>query len=215
MIVVPAINATDKGEAAEKMKIALQLTKLIHLDIVDGQFAANTTWGSPDELKQVIAENKELANARFELHLMVADPGKVMESWLVTDVVSRVIVHVESMKDFNFISKTCTQYGAELMLAINPATDPSALGPYKEKISHVQVLGVPPGLPGQEFNKEVINKVKLLRESMPDVKIEVDGGMNLETGKAAREAGADILVSASYLLRSDNPKKAYKQLSNL
>lgn len=208
MQVIPAINATSFNGAKKQIEQAVKFAELIHIDIVDGKFAPNTTWGSPDELSKV---GGQISNVSFEIHLMVENPEAVIEDWLKAGA-KRIIVHLESITDSVYIIETCEYYGAEAVLAINPETEMEKLLAHTDEFKAFLLLAVYPGLAGQKFQHQIVSKIEFLRERAPNVKIEVDGGINLETAKLAKEAGADILVSASYIFGSENPKKAYEQL---
>lgn len=211
MIVIPAINAAMKDEAAARIKEAAQFAKLLHLDVADGVFTPNTTWGTPEELVQLVGSMPELGELRFEIHLMVENPDAVVAAWFDTKLVTRVVVHVEAAKSVKAMQEIAQQYGGELMLSVAPDTDVKRLLNFRGRVKLFQVLAVSPGIAGQKFNEEVINKIKKLH-ALPDVTIEVDGGVNFNTGRVAKEAGADILVSASYISGSRSPQNAYDQL---
>lgn len=217
MQIIPAINAKNFQEAQKQLEIAAQVVPAggsIHIDVTDGKFTANVTWGDPKKLQELLI-NYKLLIANFEIHLMVNNPEAVIEDWAKTRLAGRIIMHLESLKDSEFILKRCRKYGVEPMLSINPETDVKKLEPYLEQFPAFQILAVKPGLAGQQFNPEVINKIKFLRKAAPSAKIEVDGGINLEIAKLCQEAGADMLVSASYVLQSKEPKKAFEELSNI
>ncbi|OGY64494.1 MAG: hypothetical protein A3I24_03950 [Candidatus Harrisonbacteria bacterium RIFCSPLOWO2_02_FULL_41_13b] len=217
MQIIPAINTKNFKEAKKQIEIASQVVPaggVIHIDVTDGKFTSNITWGDPQELQELLTSYKLLI-ANFEIHLMVNNPEEVIEDWAKTRLFGRIIVHLESMKDSEYILSRCRKYGSEPVLAINPTTDVKKLEPYLDKFPAFQILAVTPGLAGQKFNVEVIHKIKFLKKAAPGVKIEVDGGINLETAKLCKEAGADIVVSASYILNSDNPKEAYAKLSGI
>lgn len=211
MIVVPAINSVSFEDAKEKISKAAEFARFIHLDVVDGRFAPNVTWGNPEELLRL---KSYVLNLNIEIHLMVVEPEKVLEAWLKTGLVKRIIIHLEALNDASYIINRCREAGVEAMLAINPDTAVDKLLPHLNQFRAFQVLGVKPGLAGQSFRSEVIDKIKFLRELAPDATIEVDGGVNQEVARLAKKLGADILVSASYIFNSDDPRKAYEELSN-
>lgn len=206
MLVIPAINEVNFEEVLKKINIAGKFSRWVHLDVVDGKFAANITWSDPDDLKAV---NSGLAD--IEAHLMVENPEAVIKDWALAGV-KRVIIHLEALggKEFKPVAENI-----EMGLSINPETPVEDLLPYLEYFKFVLILGVNPGLAGQEFNKEILEKIKFLKIYYPSVIIEVDGGINLETAKLVKEAGVDILVSASYIWRSQNPEQAYQELTAL
>ena len=215
MEILPAINAVsfeDAKQQLEKILTFLPEGTLIHLDIVDGKFAPNTTWGSPEELKSLITNYSLPVTTYFEIHLMVEMPEAVIDSWLRTGLVKRVVVHLEAMTDPIYILEKCERFGAEAMLAINPGTDVQRLLAHTDDFTYMQVLAVYPGLAGQKFKTEIVEKIKFLKEHARHVTIEVDGGINPEIAKQCKEAGAEIFVSASYILVASQPQKAFKKL---
>lgn len=223
MVVIPAINAKTFDEAKKQIETAAEFSDWIHIDITDGVFSPAQIWGSPEELKKLVSELQfleveppmEVQPPYFEVHLMVANPEGVIDSWLRTGLVKRVIVHLEAMTDSVYILEKCKKYGVEAMLAINPVTEVGRLSAHFDDFHYFQILAVYPGLAGQKFKPEVLEKIKFLRKAVPNAKLEVDGGITPEAGKLAKEAGADILVSASYILSSPDPRKAYQELKNL
>lgn len=210
MQIIPAINTPDFETAEQQIKQATEFSEWIHLDITDGVFSPAQIWGSPEELSKF----SEVRLPKIEVHLMVSNPEAVIDSWLRTGLVKRIIVHLESMTDSVCILGKCQKYGVEAVLSINPGTEVERLLAHKDDFKYFQVLAVAPGWAGQKFNEKIIDKIRFIRENMPDAIIEVDGGINPETAKLAKAAGADILVSASYIFSNENPKKAYEELQN-
>lgn len=212
MITIPAINARFFEEAQRQLKVISGFAEWVHIDVVDGAFSPHLTWSNPEELPKLKIENSKL---KIELHLMVANPESVIDTWLRTGLVKRAIVHLEAMTDSVYILEKCKKYGVEAMLAINPGTDVERLLANKDDFRYFQILAVNPGWAGQKFDPKIIDKVRFLRKNMPDAIIEVDGGINAETAKLVKEAGANIIVSASYILDNQNPKAKYEELSRL
>ncbi len=205
MQVIPAINVKSQEEAAvlaEKTKTFLKAGDWIHFDISD-----INNWSSQD-LK------RSCEDLNIEVHFMRPDYEELLLLWLEAGA-KRIIVQVEVLKDLEFLLETARRFGVEAGLAVAPETPAEELNVYFNKIRFFQVLAVAPGASGQLFQEKVLPKIKWLREQKPDAIIEVDGGINPETAKLAKDAGADILVSASYILNSVNPNKAYEELSRL
>lgn len=214
MIVIPAINETDFKEVKKKIKAAEDFgASWIHLDVADGKFTKNTLWNNPADLKEIRPKTYDL-RTKLEVHLMVQNPDEILDEWLDAKV-NRVIVHLESVQDFDVIKMKCVAFGVELFLAIKPDTPVERLFNYEGDANEFLILTVNPGLAGQKFKEEQLEKIKALRAKFPDAKIEVDGGANLETAANMKAAGADILVSASHIWESENHKKAYLDLLNI
>lgn len=188
----------------------------LHIDVSDGQFTPHTSWGNPEDLKTLVASGQSLmANVKFEVHLMVANPEATVDAWLRTGVVKRIVVHLEAMTDSVYLLEKCKKYGAEAVLAINPGTEAERLLAHAGDFKYMQVLAVPPGPSGQKFDAKMPEKVRWIRKNIPDAIIEVDGGVNLEAAKIYKEAGADILVSGSFIADSSDPAQSYVDLSLL
>lgn len=224
MEVIPAINCNDFECVVEQVATAERSVLAggwVHIDVTDGKFTFNKTWNSPEEFKTVKEDHPRL---HFEIHLMVEDPDRVVESWLEAGA-ERVIVHLESLLHFRNLSdhtraiagilEKCREYNAKAMLAISVETPVEDLVPYADKFSFFQILAVQAGLPGQVFFPIAAEKVRALRAVLPNATIEVDGGINLETAKLVKDAGADIIVSASYIMNSDDPRLTYELLKKL
>jgi len=209
MLVIPAINEVKFEEILKKINIAGKFSQWIHLDVVDGKFASNITWNNPKGLA-----NLKHSKSNLEVHLMIENPEAVVEDW-VSSGVERIILSLEAISGGKLPSLSNKNSNFEIGLAINPETPVEDLLPYLENIKFVLVLGVKPGLAGQKFNEEVLGKVRFLKNYYPGVTIEVDGGINLETAKLAKKAGADIIVSASYIFKSSEPQKIYEELSRI
>ena len=205
--IIPAINAKTWEEVREKIRRVEHFTKWIHLDVADGTFAKNTLWHNPLDL--VGFESV----AKIEVHLMESDPEERFEAWLLP-AVRRIIVHEETVHDFDFIRDGCHKDGKEAAIAIATDTSWTRLKSYLEKADMLQVLAVHPGLAGQEFQGHNYSKIKHLRALCPDCKIEADGGIKLGVARMAVEAGADILAAASSVFGAHDIEQAIRILQN-
>lgn len=214
MQIIPAINCPDFECVKEKLKKAAEFLPSgdwVQLDIADGKFTAHQAWNDPEDLIKLKTKNHKL-KTNLEVHLMVEQPEEVIGDWVKAGA-KRIIIHLEAIKDLEPITKNLKTY--ELGLAIAPETTVEGLIPYLKEVKFVQILAVNPGKAGQKFDERVPKKIKFLKENRPDVIIEVDGGINPETAKLCKEAGADILVAGSYIWDSPNPRVAYERLVNL
>ena len=212
MQTIPAINETSFSEVAKKMKAAATFgTDWIHLDVADGKFTGNTLWNNPADLS---GAKGQLSHISVEVHLMMENPDDVFEDWIDAGA-KRVIVHLESVKDIEMMIEKCELLDAELFLAISPDTAVEKLFEYENRSDGFLILAVTPGKAGQEFRDGQLEKIRILRRRFPDATLEVDGGVNYATAKKIKDAGADILVSASAIWGSENPKNAYLGLLNI
>lgn len=219
MDIIPSINVPTFEEVRERIKKVEPYVEWCHLDVTDGIFSKHVTWHDPADLPLLNIKLKA------EVHLMVSQPEKVFESWLV-EPIKRIIVHLEAVSDLDLIIRRAHAAGIEVGLAINPETFWGRLVPYFPKphsrASHLfrflfghpkwgnypelfQVLTVHPGPSGQDVDwEEMLGKVRHIREHCKGCIIEVDGGINPHTYKNAVSAGANILVSGAYLFNAED-----------
>jgi ribulose-phosphate 3-epimerase len=233
MNIIPAINETDFKEIKNKINLTKDFgAEWAHIDVADGKFAPNKLWNNPRDL--ITNYQLPITKPNIEVHLMVENPDEVLGDWIKAGA-KRVIAHIEAINfgksDFHKevrlpyiekMKKQCEDAGVELALAINPDTPIEHLFESYEsyemesrKIGSFLILAVNPGLPGQKFQENQLDKIRALRQKMPDVIIMVDGGVNLETAPKIKEAGADILVSASYIWNNKDPEAAYQKLQTI
>jgi ribulose-phosphate 3-epimerase len=210
MIVIPSINAKDFFSVMAGLEKVKKLgASWAHLDTADGKFTEIKLWNNPQQLQASSAKRQ----VKLEVHLMVKNPDAVLGDWLAAGV-KRIVAHIESAKNIEKMRNQCEKAGAELVLAVKPKTSISKLLKY-QWLKQVLILTVSPGPAGQKFGRDQLKKIRSLRQKMPNVKIEVDGGINLETAKLSKKAGAQMLVSAAYIFNSSNPKRAYQALKNI
>lgn len=169
----------------------------IHLDIMDGKFTENKTW-TFSEVKKIINYSK----LPLDVHLMVNNPEKYIEDYAMMNT-SYLTFHYEAVKDVQSTIDKIKDYGLKVGISICPNTQVDVIFPYLSKIDQVLIMSVVPGKSGQSFIETSPEKIKKLKEEIEkqNVKtiISVDGGINNETGLLCKEAGVDMLVSASYI----------------
>jgi len=191
-ILSSSINASDIVK-----KLDNTVADFIHLDIMDGKFVENKTW-TFSEVKKITSYSR----LPLDVHLMVENPKKYIEDYAMLNT-DTITFHYEAVKDIDEMIEYVKNYGLKVGLAINPETDASVLFPYLNKIDEIIVMSVHPGKSGQTFIYEALDKIKILREKIDEVGshalINVDGGVNDETGLLCKEAGVDMLVSASFI----------------
>ena len=170
---------------------------LIHLDIMDGKFVKNKTW-TFSEIKKLTS----YSHLPLDVHLMVEKPEKYIEDYALLNT-NDIIFHYEAVKDVENMIDLIKSYGLKVGIAVNPDTNVEVLFPFLNKIDLVLIMSVYPGESGQSFIENSLNKIKVLKEEIikQEVKtlIEVDGGINDENAILCKEAGVDILVSASFI----------------
>lgn len=188
--IIPAINVEKFEDLVKQVRAVEPYAGWVHFDVADGTFTPNVTWCEPFDLLDFKTD------LFIEAHLMVAEPEKKIDRWLVPWV-RRVIVHFEAIRDLDGLIKKCRKAKVEIGVAINPETPEGVLRPFCEKVDLVQILAVKPGLAGQQFDEKALKKIHHLRRICPLSPMEVDGGIKVGLARQAVRAGADILVSAS------------------
>lgn len=213
MEIIPVLNCIDKHEAEEKIKVLatfLSNDRFVHIDIADGIFTFHRTWND--------TKGWEVLGVPFplEVHLMVEDPQAWIGPWIAAGA-KRFVLQIETIDPdiLAGIKKECEASGVEVMLSLNPETPPEDLTPYLQDTSRFQVLCVNPGLAGQKFLSLTLEKAVWIRYAVPHAIIEIDGGITPETARLAKNAGANIIVSASYIFGSDDPERAYEELKKI
>jgi ribulose-phosphate 3-epimerase len=218
MLIIPALNCTDKESLVIRLNQADEIylnypdaEPWIHIDVADGSFTKGySTWRNPDDLK-IISRNPSF---KIEIHLMANNPESIIEPWLRAKI-NRLIFHLESAANVEVISDMAKAHNIEPMLAITPTTSAQHMLPYLNSFSFCQILAVNPGLSGQDFQMESLEKIKIIKEKFPQIIVEVDGGINDKTSKLCRSAGADQIVASSFIFENEDPIKAYKSLNTI
>lgn len=185
----------------------------VHLDVADGVFSPAKLWDTEEGIDLLKTEAlPNLPPLILEVHLMVEHPERWVSRWLSAGA-KRVIVHCETVQNLDRLKEECAAQGAELGIAIAFSTDVKSVVPFIERgIEFVLVLSVPPGYAGQTFREDALKKIEWLNKRYPGILIEVDGGIDEETARQTKAAGADVLVSATYLFGALKPRDAYREL---
>ncbi|TSA45404.1 hypothetical protein D4R51_01875 [bacterium] len=211
MEIIPGINCPDFRCASEHWNKAAALgAHAIQIDVADEKFAPVKTWDNPLELAQLINKNPRI---RAEIHLMVENPEAAFEEWIKAGA-KKLVIHIESKGNLDLIDRVVKTRGGEVIWGIKSGTPIEELYKHikKEPGCSVQFLDVSPGFSEQKFDPKVADRIKFLRRERPDVKIRVDGGMNPETAKFVKDAGADAVVAVSYIWENESPQTAYREL---
>lgn len=184
-----------------------------HLDVMDGRFVPNISFGFP-----IISAVKKEANKLLDVHLMIEEPGKYAEDFKKAGADS-LSVHIEACPHLHRNLQQIKSLGMKAGVAINPHTPVSQLFDILHEIDVVCMMSVNPGFGGQKFIKHTIEKIKELKLQIQKIQsntlIEVDGGVTLENAKEIIEAGADVLVAGNTVFNSGNPMETIALLKQI
>ena len=169
----------------------------LHLDVMDGDFVPNITFGAC-----LISAIRPHTNLIFDIHMMVTNPERYIED-IVKAGANSITIHAEATKHLDRVIDLIKSYNVKACVALNPATPISVIENVSHKLDMILVMSVNPGFGGQQFIPYAVDKIKKLRALYPNIDIEVDGGINDETCKCVKEAGANVLVAGSYVFSGD------------
>jgi ribulose-phosphate 3-epimerase len=208
--IAPSLLAADFARLAEEVARVEAHIDMLHLDVMDGHFVPNLTFGMP-----VIESLRAVTDLYFDCHLMVTNPVSLFGP-LAAAGASLVTVHIEVHPDPTKAAEEARQNGLDFGLVLDPGTPFDAVAPFVELCDLLLVMSVNPGFGGQAFIPEVLPKLEAARKFIDSAgiptDIEVDGGITAETARAARDAGADVFVAGTAIFRAPDPVAAIQRL---
>jgi ribulose-phosphate 3-epimerase len=189
--VVPSILSSDFAELANEIaEIESADVKMVHLDVMDGHFVPNITIGPP-----VVSKLRQHSKLVFDCHLMISEPAKYIERFAEAGA-NHITFHIEATDEPEAIIERLGELGCTVGICLNPETEVEAIEKVAKLCDMVLVMTVHPGFGAQEFMPEAAKKIVRVRELVgPDIRVEVDGGIDVETTSVVVSYGADTLVA--------------------
>ena len=209
--IAPSILSADFGRLAEEVAVAEKAgASMIHLDVMDGHFVPNISFGVP-----VIKSLRRHTKLFFDAHLMIQEPKRYAEAFVKAGC-DHITFHIEVTDEPAAVIDHLHALGVTAGVAINPTTPVSAIESLLERVEMVLVMSVWPGFGGQSFIADVLPKVRELRGRLaPHQRLEIDGGIDSASIAAAAEAGADTFVAGTAVFAASNASQALTQLHRL
>ncbi|MDC0295399.1 ribulose-phosphate 3-epimerase [bacterium] len=207
--ILPSLLRCDFGDLkGELEKLSLAGTKALHLDVMDGQFVPNLTYGMP-----IVEGLRRHTDLPLDVHLMISDPLAYAKP-MVDAGADLLTFHIESVQPGEAIEviEAMKELGVGVGIALNPETPIATISECLPLVDLALVMSVEAGFGGQSFNTSALEKLRVLRQAYPELLLQIDGGIDAETIGDARAAGCDLFVVGSAIFKQADYCEAFDQL---
>ncbi len=202
MIIAPSVLSMDYSKMIPQIQeIEQSNAKWLHLDIMDGHFVPNLSFGP-----EIVSQLRKHSKLFFDVHIMVSNP-EFFAPIFIDAGADLITFHIEATKDPKALIENIKAKGRKVGISLKPQTPVESIFPYLEDLDLVLVMSVEPGFGGQSFMEESLPKIEAIKSELRKVNskalIEVDGGINATTAKLCLNAGVDVLVAGSYIFKGN------------
>ncbi|WP_186757888.1 ribulose-phosphate 3-epimerase [Echinicola salinicaeni] len=213
-LVAPSVLASDFGDLKSEIEMLnASVADYIHVDIMDGVFVPNISFGFP-----VLEAINRYSKKPLDVHLMIVNPDQYLKAFAKVGA-ETISVHIEACNHLHRSIQAIKELGCKAGVAINPHTSVELLRDIIRDIDQVIIMSVNPGFGGQKFIEHTYSKIRDLKAIITatgsNAKIEIDGGINMDNASKIIDSGADILVAGSFVFNSDNPEETIASLKQI
>jgi ribulose-phosphate 3-epimerase len=199
-MIIPAILQKDLKDIIEEVKTVENFAPLVQVDIADGNLVNNSTYQKIEEILRI------KTNVKFDIHLMVNNPNLYLKR---NPKIRQISAHAEAPINLNEWIKETKKYNYKVGISLSPETKWKQIEDLISEVDFIQFLTVNPGKQGQEFQPDVLKKIKRFRQKYSFVTIQADGGINETNIKEVLKSGVNNVVIGSAIVRAENPQKTY------